>query len=278
MELTQLKQLWQAHDFRPKKRMGQNFLIDKNVRDKIIGALCLTKESTVIEVGPGFGVMSLELADKCEKLFAVEKDKRICEIMAPIFESRKNITFFCDDILNVDFSAVTHNCENLIIFGNIPYYISTPLMVKVIEARKYVKSVFIVIQDDLARRITANPGSKTYGSISCFIQFYTSCKRLFTITNNCFYPRPQVESCLLKLEILPHGSVEVQDEELLFKIIRKAFSQRRKKVINSLSDKDFLSLNKAKWEDILKKCKINPSTRAENLSLQDYATLTNCYL
>ncbi len=275
MDLRQLKQLWKEHGFRPNKRLGQNFLIDKNVRDNILRALSLDESGTVVEIGSGFGVMSFALAERCGKLFAVEKDSRICEIMGPYFRGAENLKLVHADILEVDICGLAKQGERITVFGNIPYYISTPVIERMIEQRRCVGSVHIVIQEELADRIVSPPGSRVYGSVSCYIQFYTRPKKLFRIKKNSFYPRPKVDSCLLSLEMLPEPSVRVKDEALMFKIIRKAFSQRRKKIINPLSDRTFTSINRTGWEELLNRCRIDPANRAENLSLSDYARLAD---
>lgn len=275
MDLKELKELWKGNDFRSNKKLGQNFLIDGNVRDKILKALPLTEDSSVLEIGAGFGVMSFEIASKCRKLFAIEKDPRVCRIIEPLFKEKENITLIEADALEVDICGLAGRNEKITVFGNVPYYISTPLIEKLIDQRKCIKDIFIVIQEELAERISSPPGSKVYGSISCFVQFYTRVKKLFKIKKNSFFPRPKVESSLLHLEVLSHPSVRVKDELLMFKIIRKAFSERRKKIVNSLSRGDFLSMEKDQWQRTLEKCSIDPSSRAENLSLKDYANLAD---
>ncbi|MFH1552499.1 MAG: rRNA adenine dimethyltransferase family protein, partial [Candidatus Omnitrophota bacterium] len=179
------------------------------------------------------------------------------------------------DILDADLCSLTGGKERIIVFGNIPYYISTPVIAKMIEQRECIEALYIVIQEELANRIVSPPGSKEYGAISCFIQFYTDPKKIFRIKRNSFHPRPKVDSCLLKLEMLRTPSVLVMDEELMFKIIRKAFSERRKKIINPLSNKRFMSMDKSGWGEIFKSCGIDESNRAETLSLSDYARLAD---
>ncbi|MBL7072259.1 MAG: ribosomal RNA small subunit methyltransferase A [Candidatus Omnitrophica bacterium] len=275
MDLVQLKQLWKENGFSPNKKLGQNFLIDKNVRDKIIKHLPLEKETTLIEVGAGFGVMSFSLAALCGRLVAVEKDDRVSRIMKPIFAAEKNIKLVQGDILDIDLAKLTDNTQKIIVYGNIPYYITTPLIAKIIDQRQIVDKFYLVLQEEVANRIIAPPGSKTYGALSCFVQFYTTPAKFFRIKKNSFYPKPKVESCLLELKILKDPSVKVQNKELMFKIIRTAFSQRRKKIINPLSARDFLGIDKHIWEGILEKCHIPPQARAENLSLKDYAKLSD---
>ena len=275
MDLKQIKQIYREHGFRAKKRLGQNFLVDKNVKNNILDALPLGGDRAVVEVGSGFGMMSFDLASRCGKLFAVEKDPDICEIMSPLFRERGNITLIRDDILQVDLCGLAERGGNIIVFGNIPYYISTPVIAKVIEQRECIDSSYIVIQEEVASRIVSPPGSKEYGSISCFAQFYTRPKKLFRIKKSSFYPKPRVESCLLALEMLREPSVRVRDEKLMFSLIRRAFSQRRKKIINPLSGAGFMSMEKGRWKEILEACGIDPSSRAENLSLSDYARLAD---
>ena len=275
MDLTRLKQIWKENGFSPNKKLGQNFLIDKNVRDKILKSLPLEKDTALIEVGAGFGVMSFSLADKCGTLFAVEKDERICRIMRPLFDRKKNIKFIQGDILDLDISALITDARKVIVYGNIPYCITTPLIAKIIDQRQHIDTFYLVLQEEVADRVIAPPGSKTYGALSCFTQFYTKGTKLFRIKKNSFYPKPKVESSLLELKILRSPSIKVKNAELMFKIIRKAFSQRRKKIINPLSDSEFPGIEKSKWEEILKKCQIPPRARAETLALKDYAKLAD---
>ncbi|MFH1847438.1 MAG: 16S rRNA (adenine(1518)-N(6)/adenine(1519)-N(6))-dimethyltransferase RsmA [Candidatus Omnitrophota bacterium] len=259
----------------PKKKLGQNFLIDKNIGEKIIRFSPLTSESDVIEIGAGFGVMTSILAEKCGIIYAVEKDPRIYEIMVPFFSEHKNIVFIKGDILEVDINSLAKGKKDLFVFGNIPYYISTPIITRIIDNRKHIKSAYIVMQEDLADRIVSLPGSKVYGSLSCFVQFFTKVKKLLRIKRNSFYPKPKVESCLIELKMLDEPSVRVKDAELMFNIIRKAFSQRRKKAINPLSNNKFLTLERTDWEKIFKECDIDFAARAEKLSISDYARLAD---
>ena len=238
MNLKELKILWREHDFHAKKRLGQNFLIDNNVRDKILDALSVKKDSVVVEIGPGFGAMTFGLADRCGKLFAVEKDRRACEITRPFFEERKNITLVNADILEIELSALTGR-RHITVFGNIPYYISTPIIEKMIEQKRCIDSIYIVMQEELVNRIISPPGSKVYGSLSCFVQFHTEPKKLLKIKKNSFYPKPKVGSCLLKLKMLHTPSVRVRDESLMFRIIRKAFSEGEKRPLTRCPKRDF---------------------------------------
>ncbi|MFH1837776.1 MAG: 16S rRNA (adenine(1518)-N(6)/adenine(1519)-N(6))-dimethyltransferase RsmA [Candidatus Omnitrophota bacterium] len=274
MDLKDLKVIWGKNDFRPNKRLGQNFLIDKNIRNKILSELHLNGDEFLLEVGPGFGVMTFELAKRCREIVAVEKDALICRIMRPFFEE-ENIKLVTGDILEFDIKGSMPKGKTSILFGNIPYYISTPLVERIIENKKLIKSAYIVMQEEVVDRIIASPGSKTYGSLSCFVRYFTKPDKLFRIKNNSFYPSPKVSSALLKLEILDEPSVKVRDEDLMFSIIRKAFSQRRKKAVNPLSDVSFLGIDKNIWETLFNRCDMSPSLRAEDIALSDYARLAD---
>lgn len=275
MNIKELKELWAQNGFRPHKSMGQNFLIDKNVRDNIVNAIFFDSPDEVMEIGSGFGVMTFDIASRCNRLVAVEKDRGICGTMEPLFKEKGNIEMLCADVLEVDIASIAGKGSKITVFGNIPYYISTPVLEKVINERQYVKSVFLVMQDELATRIASPPGSRKYGSISCFVQFYGHVKKMFKISNHCFYPKPKVDSALLKIDILEKPSVDVRDEDQMFDIIHKAFSQRRKKAINPLSDGENALKTRDEWIDIFTACGIDTFARAESLSLEDYAKLSD---
>jgi 16S rRNA (adenine1518-N6/adenine1519-N6)-dimethyltransferase len=276
MDLSDLKKISKDHSFRPDKKLGQNFLVDKNIRDKIMECVALSKDVTVLEIGPGFGMMTFGIAERCHKIYAVEKDAAICAIMGPEFAAKGNIELINGDILDIEISSLDRGkATKSIVYGNVPYYITTPIIEMVIDARAYVSDLYIVLQEELADRLVSPPGSKVYGSISCYVQYFTEPRRMFRIKNNCFFPKPQVDSCLLHLRILDRPSVKVRNEELMFRIIRKAFSERRKKALNPLSDKGFMDISREKWEKIFVFCGIDPSARAEAISLEGYARLSD---
>ncbi|MBD3426158.1 MAG: ribosomal RNA small subunit methyltransferase A [Candidatus Omnitrophica bacterium] len=275
MDLKELRQIWREHRFDPKRSLGQNFLIDNNVKEKILNSLSLVENSTVIEIGPGFGIMTFELAGMCGRLIAVEKDSKICDIMKELFDEKDNIAVINADVLETDLCALAGKAGKVTVYGNIPYYISTPIVQKLIESRICVGNAYLVTQEELANRMVASPGSKEYGSLSCFVQFYARCKKLFRINKNCFFPRPKVNSSLLSFTMLEEPSVRVNDSVLMFRIIRKAFSQRRKKAVNSLSSGPFLPVERSTWQEAFVSCGIDPASRAEVISLEDYARLSD---
>jgi len=275
MDIRQIKEIYAGCGFRPNKKLGQNFLADPNIRDKIIESLPLDPDGTVLEIGPGFGVMTFELAKRARRVVAVEKDDRLSAVMAPYFKEAGNIELVSADFLDVDIASIIGTGRRGLVYGNVPYYISTPIMEKVIDSRSSVTGLYMVIQEELASRIASPPGSRMYGSVSCYVQYYTAVRKLFRISRNCFFPRPQVGSCLLGMDMLESPSVDVEDEELMFDLIHKAFWQRRKKIINPLLSSALAGLDREGWEKVMESCGVSSSSRAEDLSLEDYARMAN---
>ncbi len=276
MDMDKIKDLAKTHGFRPNKRLGQNFLADNNIKEKILGFLPLSEDLTVVEIGPGFGMMTFDLAERCGRLIAIEKDPRVCEIMASFFGEKDNIELICVDIIEADLEKVSSGEKGkLLVYGNVPYYITTPIIEKMIDQRSHVSALYMVIQEELADRLVAVPGSKIYGSLSCYVQYYTKAEKVFRISKNCFLPRPKVNSCLIRMEFLETPRVVVSDEEFMFKLIRKAFSQRRKKMLNPLSDGWLEFMDKNRWKEVLQLSGIDISSRAEELSLEQYAELAD---
>lgn len=269
----QLKALWKEYGFRPVKRLGQNFLIDKNIRDKIIASLDLNTDETVIEIGTGFGELLPGLAARARKVFAVEKDKKIARILKATSRLPRNVTLLESDFLDLDIKALAGG-KRVIIYGSIPYYITSPIIEKIFRDIACIKAIYLVVQKEVAERITAPPGSKDIGRLSLYVQYYTEPKALFGIGRNCFYPVPKVESVLLKLEVLKEKKVTVKDEGTLFRIIKAAYGKRRKTIANSL-----LSAGKEKADllRLLERARVNPRERAETLRLADFARISDAF-
>ncbi|MBL7157355.1 MAG: ribosomal RNA small subunit methyltransferase A [Candidatus Omnitrophica bacterium] len=268
---TELKTLWGKHDFRPIKRLGQNFLIDKNVKEKILKNIELDSEDIVIEIGAGFAEITLDLAGQAKKVFAFEKDKKIVTILKNAFTLPSNITLLQEDFLDADIEKIARHGK-IVVYGNIPYFVTSPIIEKLIKNISLIKCAYLLMQREVADRILAAPGSRKIGRLSLYVQYYTEPKRVFKVGKDAFYPAPKVESTLLRLDPLPNRRVRVRDENVLFDIIKKAYNQRRKTILNSLSGK---GVGKEKVLSGLKSAKIDPFSRAEDLSLQDFARLAN---
>jgi 16S rRNA (adenine1518-N6/adenine1519-N6)-dimethyltransferase len=276
MDISQLKKILRESGLSPNKKMGQNFLVDRNIRDKILENVPLSKDTTVLEIGPGFGMMTFAMAERCRRLYAVEKDAGICGIMTGPFNETGNIELINADILDLDIGSLAMaGGARLLVYGNVPYYITTPIIEKIIGARSMVSDLYMVLQEELAQRLLSPPGSRVYGSISCYVRYYSQVRKIFKIKKTCFYPKPQVDSCLISLKMLKEPSVKVEDESLMFRVIRKAFSQRRKKAVNPLSDSAFMAISREKWQEIFRLCGIDPSARAEAISLEEYAAISD---
>lgn len=257
---------------KPKKSLGQNFLVDKNIQEKIIQSANLKKSDIVLEIGPGRGELTSFLLEKVQKVIAVEIDPGLCAILRDKFSAYKNFELINQDILKFNIRGFIQKGKKLKVVANLPYYISTPIITHLFERREVIKEIYLTLQKELASRLTTGPGSKEYGSISCFVQFYSRAQILFPIKNTSFWPPPKVDSSFLKLKILSKPKVKVSDEQLFFKLIRSAFNQRRKSLKNSLG----LLLPQSLLKDCLKSAKLKPNLRAEDLSLADFARLANC--
>lgn len=272
---SQLKELFLRCGFAPLKRLGENYLIDANIKDKIISEARIGKDDTVLEIGPGFGALTMGLASQGARVFAVEKDKKAFTILKELAgKDFPNLKLFNSDILGFDLKKIAKG-KKIKVLGNLPYYITTPIIEYLVNNRALISSALIMTQREVANRLLAAPGSEDRSSISCFVQYYTSGRYIYTVKRNSFYPAPEVDSSLLMLEFFDKPSVSVKDEELFFKIIRGSFNQKRKSIINSLSRKEVLGIAKGELADILNRIGINPLSRPEDLPIHSFAKISN---
>ncbi len=259
----------QSH--KPKKSLGQNFLVDPNIRRKIIEVLELRPSDIILEIGAGKGELTGLIAPKVDKIYALEIDRRLYPLLTEHFKVCNNVSIINQDILKFDLAKISNEDNKIKVFGNIPYYISSPIIEHLIKYRAGISEVFITVQKEFAKRVVAGAKDEAYGSFSCFVQYYAIPKIVFEIKRGCFYPTPKVDSCLLKLRFRDVPAVSVEDEEALFKVIRAAFNQRRKTLRNSLKGKVPLK----NLECFFFKNKLNSNVRPEELSLEDFASLVN---
>jgi len=259
---------------KPKKSLGQNFLIDKNIQKKIICACDLTKEDIVLEIGAGRGDLTAQLAQGAQKVYALEIDQRFYPFLQQKLSAYNNCQIIKSDILKFDINKFLQDYQirqKIKVIGNIPYYISSPIIEHLIGYRQAISAAFITVQKEFGRRVRAVPGSKEFGSFSCFVQYYCRCKILFEIKKNSFKPAPNVDSCFLSLEFRDKPPVLVQDEGMFFKLIRTAFNQRRKTLKNSLEG----LVTPDRLKNFLQHAGINKNVRPEDLSLEQFASLSN---
>ncbi len=275
---SQLKEVFERHDFKPLKRFGENYLIDANIKDKIIKEAAIVKGDTILEIGPGFGALTIDLASSGANVYAVEKDKKAFHILSAIAgNTHPNLELICQDILEFDITRIFSRGKIKVI-GNLPYYISTPVIEYMIENRAFIECAIVMVQKEVAARLLAGPGTKDYSSISCFIQYYTKPEYVYTVKRNSFYPSPEVDSAIVRFDFPLNRPVDALDEKMLFRVIRGAFNQRRKTIINSLSREAVLNISKDKLTVILNSIGIDPERRPETLGLPEFAKISNAVL
>jgi len=257
---------------KPKKGLGQNFLFDKNIQRKLVASYNLKAGDCVLEIGAGYGQLTKLIAHDAAFVYALEIDPELCKTLRDNIKGFTNIKIINQDILRFNLKRYFGRFKNKIkVVGNIPYYITTPIIEHLLKYRHKIESVFITVQKEFAKRIVANAGSKEYGSLSCFVQYHSIPKILFFIKKNSFSPRPKVDSCLLQLKIRGVPAVIVKDEKLFFKVIRASFNKRRKTLRNSLDD----IVPFQKLHGFFKKYDIDVNIRPEDLTLKDFAHLAN---
>ena len=269
----------QKYNFMFQKRFGQNFLIDTRVLDKIISASGITKDDMILEVGPGIGTMTQYLCESARKVVAVEIDKNLIPILEnDTLKEYDNVRVINEDILKLDINKLVEE-ENdgkpIKVVANLPYYITTPIIMGLFESHVPIESITIMVQKEVADRMQVGPGTKDYGALSLAVQYYAKPEIIANVPPNCFMPRPNVGSAVIKLTRHEQVPVEVKDEKLMFKLIRAAFNQRRKTLQNSINNSPELSLNKEQVVEALDKMGLSQTIRGEALSLEQFATLAN---
>jgi len=266
-----IKEELKRHNFHPKKKYGQNFLIDRNITDIIINTLDIKESDVVIEIGSGLGTLTHLVAIKAKKLIAMETDTKLLDISKNLLSTYNNIEFINKDILKTSFNI--H--ENYKVVGNIPYYITTPVILFLLNIIPRPKNFMLMIQKEVAQRLTAKPGSKAYGSLSIFVQYRCRVEIVKYIKKTAFYPQPDVDSALVKFTLLHEPPVKVKNEKLFFGIIQAGFMYRRKMLINAISRYSNLGIAREELEKAFEYFKLSPSIRAEKLSMSELADLSN---
>lgn len=257
---------------RPKKSLSQNFLINDKAARRIVESLDSKKDEIVLEIGAGKGALTKHLLEKAKKVLAVEIDKRLCDHLRERFREKENLSVINEDILKINLQDLFQPASVCKVVGNLPYQITSPVLSLLFENRKIITLCVLMVQKEVALRISSVPGAKDWSPLSIAIQLYADVKILFHLKPNSFFPRPKVESSVLKIIFLSEPRVCVEDEKFFFQVVRSAFGQRRKTLSNSLSAN--LDLPKKEIEVILNKIGIDPQRRAETLSLSEFAGLS----
>lgn len=280
---TNTLEIIRKYGFAFQKRFGQNFLIDGNVVEKIVREAGVTKDDFVLEIGPGIGTMTQILCENAREVAAVEIDKNLIPILKETLSPYKNAIIINDDILKVNINALAceHNDKKPIkVVANLPYYITTPIIMGIFESHVPVESITVMVQKEVAERMQIGPGTKDYGALSLAVQYYAKAQVVLKVPASCFMPRPNVDSAVIKLVRHETPPVSVKSEELMFGIIRAAFNQRRKTLVNAVSNSS--ELNGVKWDitkkkllDALGDMGVLPEIRGEALTLEQFARLSD---
>ncbi len=273
---TTVKEIQEKYGFNFSRNLGQNFLIDKNIIDKIIAGTEIGPQDTVLEIGPGMGVITAEAAAQAKKVIAVEVDKSLLPILAETLAGCDNVRIINEDILKLDIDKIiaeeTAGGGEAKVIGNLPYYITTPIIMKLLEETT-VKSITIMMQKEVADRIKAAPGSKIYGAISVAVQYYCQVEKIADVPKTVFIPQPQVDSVVLRLVRKEDPGVEVLDKGIFFACVKAGFGQRRKTLLNSLQT--VRGTSKAMIEESLAAAGVEAGRRAETLSLEEFGKISN---
>lgn len=260
------------------KKFGQNFLIDTHVLDKIIQAADITKEDFVLEVGPGIGTLTQYLCENAREVAAVEIDKMLIPILEDTLSAYDNVTVINQDILKLDLNALVQERNGgkpIKVVANLPYYITTPIIMDLFERHLPLVNITVMVQKEVADRMQAGPGSKDYGALSLAVQYYAEPYIAANVPPNCFMPRPNVGSAVIRLKLHEESPIDVKDEKLLFQMIRASFNQRRKTLVNGLNNSEQLSFAKETIIEALKLNGISENIRGEALTLEQFAALAN---
>ena len=263
--------LLNKYKLRANKSLGQNFLINEQIIDDIVNVSNVTADDVIIEIGPGLGSLTAKLADNAKKVIAIELDENMINILGERFSLYKNVEIIHADVLKVDLNKLIDGEGNVKVVANLPYYITTPIVMKLLEENLKINSITVMVQKEVGERFCATPGGKEYGAITVSINYYTSPKIVLDVPKENFNPVPEVDSCVVKLD-LKNEHIELKDEKLFFRLIKTTFSQRRKNIGNSLIG---IGISKQEVKEMLEELNLDVNLRAENLSIDQYAKIAN---
>ena len=272
------KEVINKYSFAFQKKFGQNFLIDSNVLENIVEAAGITKDDFVLEIGPGIGTMTQYLCESARQVLAVEIDKMLIPILEDTLSEYDNVEVINQDVLKVDIKSLVEEKNNgrpIKVVANLPYYITTPIIMGLFESKVPIESITIMVQKEVADRMQTGPGSKDYGALSLAVQYYSDAKVMLNVSATCFMPRPNVDSAVIKLTRHQESPVEVKDESLMFRIIRASFNQRRKTLVNGLKNSSELDFSKEEITEAIKSIGKEENIRGEKLTLEEFAKLSN---
>ena len=268
----------ERHKFNIQKKFGQNFLIDNNVLDKIISTAEIGKDDVVLEIGPGMGALTQKLCQSAYKVLAVEIDKNLIPILDETLGGYNNVKVINQDILKVDlpkFLKDEAEGKRVKVVANLPYYITTQIVMTLLESDAPISSITIMVQKEVAERMQEGPGTKDYGALSVAVTYRCDAHLAFTVSPNCFVPKPNVDSAVIHLKVYEEPPVKVDDEAMMFKIVKATFMQRRKTMVNSLTNAGFLNFSKEQILETLEEMGRRADVRGESFTVSDFADFTN---
>lgn len=268
----------EKHGFHFQKKYGQNFLIDKNILEKIVDAAEIGADDVVLEIGPGIGTMTQYLCERAREVIAVEIDDKLIPVLADTLSEYDNVTVIHEDILKVDIRALAEEKNGgrpIKVVANLPYYITTPIIMELFESRVPLESVTVMVQKEVAERMKEGPGSKDYGALSLAVAYYAVAEIIAEVPPACFIPRPKVSSMVIRLTCHREPPVEVRDEKFLFSVIRASFQQRRKTLVNGLNNAPWIPVDREEITRCVESLGYGPSVRGEKLTLEEFARLAN---
>lgn len=280
--VNETKYLMKKYKIKANKNLGQNFLIDEGALNDIIKGAQISEEDMVIEIGPGLGNLTELLLEKAKKVVCVELDNRMVKILKERFKTSENLTIINQDILKIDLKELinqekSETIKNVKVVANLPYYITTPIIMKLIEEESEIKSITVMIQKEVAERLIAVPGTKETGAITYTIYYYCEGEKIREVENTCFIPAPEVTSEVITLKMRKEPAVQVENTKIFFNIIKSAYMQRRKTLINSLCSVGVFQ-SKEQGAEILKKIGVREDIRPENMKIEDFAKLTQIFI
>lgn len=276
--LEETKYILKKYNIKANKRLGQNFLINDNAIQEIVNAAGISAEDLIIEIGPGLGTLTSKLLEKAGKVIAVELDENMIKILKDRFKLYENFILINEDILKIDLKKLIeenlNDLKNVKIVANLPYYITTPIIMKLLEDRLNINSITVMVQKEVADRIAEKPGEKLSGAITYSVNYYAIPEKVTLVGKESFIPSPEVDSEVIKLNIRKEPPVKVDNEEMFFKLIKVSFMQRRKTLLNALTNSGLIT-NKEKLKQVLEKMNLDLNIRGEKLTLEQYAKLAN---
>lgn len=275
---TNTIEILKKYNFSFQKKFGQNFLIDSHILESIIEGSNVTKDDFVLEIGPGIGTMTQYLCEAAREVVAVEIDKSLIPILEDTLKDYDNITVINEDILKLDINKLAEERNNnkpIKVVANLPYYITTPIIMGLFESHVPIESITIMVQKEVADRMQVGPGTKDYGALSLAVQYYAKPEIILNVSPNCFMPKPNVGSAVIRLTRHSEPTVQVENEKLMFRIIRASFNQRRKTLVNGLKNSSELSFSKEQIENAIQEMELSLNIRGEVLTLEQFAQLSN---